>query len=126
LGEGRELNINPKNCIGTVISLNGFRKYFCVYHAKHPENVAGSREQRRRQNNNNGAAFIGFEESESENDDIEAGNLIRQESLETEDERLNNIIFEEHLLDGLAGWLDKLFEGTTQRYHIQYWPDHMK
>lgn len=37
LGEDRELNINPKNCIGTVISLNGFRKYFCVFHAKHPE-----------------------------------------------------------------------------------------
>lgn len=37
LGEHRELNINPKNCIGTVIALNGFRKYFCVYHAKHPE-----------------------------------------------------------------------------------------
>lgn len=40
LGEERELNINPKNCIGTVLSLNGFRKYFCVYHAKHPENKA--------------------------------------------------------------------------------------
>jgi DnaJ family protein C protein 16 len=38
------LNINPKNCIGTVIALNGFRKYFCVYHAKHPEsNPSGSR-----------------------------------------------------------------------------------
>ena len=39
LGDDRELNINPKNCIGTVISLNGFRKYFCVYHAKHPETM---------------------------------------------------------------------------------------
>lgn len=38
LGGERELNINPKNCIGTVISINGFRKYFCVFHAKHPEN----------------------------------------------------------------------------------------
>lgn len=38
LGGERELNINPKNCIGTVLSINGFRKYFCVYHAKHPEN----------------------------------------------------------------------------------------
>lgn len=37
LGEDRELNINPKNCIGTVLSLNGHRKYFCVYHAKHAE-----------------------------------------------------------------------------------------
>lgn len=38
LGDNRDLKINPKNCIGTVISINGFRKYFCVYHAKHPEN----------------------------------------------------------------------------------------
>jgi len=44
LGELKELTINPKNCIGTVLALNGFRKYFCVYHAKHPENgrVPGS------------------------------------------------------------------------------------
>lgn len=27
------LNINPRNCVGTVISLNGHRKYFCVFHA---------------------------------------------------------------------------------------------
>jgi len=37
LPEPRELNINPRNCIGTVLSLNGHRKYFCMYHAKHPE-----------------------------------------------------------------------------------------
>lgn len=43
LGEQRELNINPKNCIGTVIALNGFRKYFCVYHAKHPEKTTSTR-----------------------------------------------------------------------------------
>ena len=37
LPEPRELNINPKNTIGTVVSLNGHRKYYCLYHAKHPE-----------------------------------------------------------------------------------------
>jgi len=37
LAEPRELNINPKNCIGTVLSLNGHRKYFCMYHAKYQE-----------------------------------------------------------------------------------------
>ena len=39
LPEPRSLNINPRNCIGTVLSLNGHRKYFCMYHAKHPEIV---------------------------------------------------------------------------------------
>lgn len=33
----KELNINAKNCVGTVLSLNGHRKYFCMYHAKLPE-----------------------------------------------------------------------------------------
>ncbi|KAJ8983813.1 hypothetical protein NQ317_008939 [Molorchus minor] len=37
LPEERELNINPRNCVGTVLSLNGHRKYFCVFHVKHTE-----------------------------------------------------------------------------------------
>lgn len=37
LDKQKSLFLNPKNCIGTVLSLNGFRKYFCVYHAKHME-----------------------------------------------------------------------------------------
>lgn len=41
LTDPRELNINPKNTIGTVLSLNGHRKYFCIYHAKHPEDIRG-------------------------------------------------------------------------------------
>ena len=30
---------------------------------------------------------------------------------------------EESLLDGLPIWLDRLFEGTTRRYHVDVWPD---
>ena len=37
LDKHKTLYLNSKNCIGTVLSLNGFRKYFCVYHAKHME-----------------------------------------------------------------------------------------
>lgn len=33
------------------------------------------------------------------------------------------ILLEENLLDGLSNWLDRLFEGSTQRYFINYWPD---
>lgn len=43
LTESRDLNINPRNCIGTVIALNGHRKYFCMYHAKHPETTRGKK-----------------------------------------------------------------------------------
>ena len=35
----------------------------------------------------------------------------------------DEVLFEEHLLDGLPGWLDRLFEGQTVRYHVKYWPD---
>lgn len=32
LNEKRDLHINPINCIGTVLILNGFKKWFSVYH----------------------------------------------------------------------------------------------
>lgn len=33
LSEKRDLHINPINCVGTVLVLSGFKKYFSVYHA---------------------------------------------------------------------------------------------
>ena len=29
----------------------------------------------------------------------------------------------DRMLDGLSNWLDRLFEGSTHRYYINYWPD---
>lgn len=52
--------------------------------------------------------------------------MIERNQLTPEEVTLSNIVFEEHLLDGLPNWLDRLFDGTTQKYHIQYWPEHMK
>lgn len=43
LSESTDLQINPRNCIGTVLALNGHRKYFCMYHAKHPESNRGAK-----------------------------------------------------------------------------------
>ena len=57
LPEPREININPKNCIGTVLSLNGHRRYFCMYHAKHPE---GSRKKIYTANNGAVGKFFYF------------------------------------------------------------------
>lgn len=54
---------------------------------------------------------MGFDDSESENEDVEAGNLIRHELSIDEDDKIGSIIFEEHLLDGFPNWLDRLFEG---------------
>lgn len=49
-------------------------------------------------------AFIGFDSDSSDDDDDE-------------------VLLQGNLLDGLPNWLDRLFEGSTQRYHINYWPD---
>lgn len=43
LCEKQTIKINPRNCVGTVLALNGHRKYFCIYHAKHPETIRGTR-----------------------------------------------------------------------------------
>lgn len=34
-----------------------------------------------------------------------------------------NILYQDNLLDGLPMWLDRLFEGLTHRYYINYWPE---
>ncbi|XP_060523607.1 dnaJ homolog subfamily C member 16 [Cylas formicarius] len=107
LGEERELKINPRNCVGTVLALNGHRKYFCVFHAKHTE--SGSRRRRSKaakkgEDCESGAAFIGFDSASSGSESEE-------------------VLLQGSLLDGLPNWLDRLFEGSTQRYHINYWPE---
>ncbi|XP_055523691.1 dnaJ homolog subfamily C member 16 isoform X1 [Wyeomyia smithii] len=116
LSESREMKINPRNCIGTVIALNGHRKYFCMYHAKHPESNRGAKRMMKmtRQlstmpSDPEAGAFLGMESSDSE--------------ASTSDISEPKILLEENLLDGLPNWLDRLFEGTTHRYYINYWPD---
>ncbi|KAG1678845.1 DnaJ subfamily C member 16 [Nymphon striatum] len=117
LASPRELNINPKNCIGTVLSINGQRKYFCMFHPKHPEKPRGDI-----QNviNSNNGKFLGFDDSESENSDVESG---KTEDNLLKDDSLSSVLFEENLLDNLPSWLDRLFEGSTKRYYFQVWPN---
>lgn len=115
LSESRDLQINPRNCIGTVLALNGHRKYFCMYHAKHPETNRGAKRMLKMTrhlstspNDPEAGAFLGMD-----------NNSDASESSENEPK----ILLEETLLDGLSNWLDRLFEGTTHRYYINYWPD---
>jgi DnaJ homolog subfamily C member 16 len=60
-----------------------------------------------------------------ENDDLETGAFLGFESDESSDHNDlgAKILLEENLLDGLSNWLDRLFEGSTHRYFINYWPD---
>lgn len=114
LPEPRDIKINPKNCIGTVLSLNGHRRYFCMYHAKHPEAA------RRPGYYTASGAFMGFgsDDESSETEDIERANPAPV--LDSPD---HLPIFEDQLLDGLQNWMDRLFEGSTYRYHVNYWPE---
>lgn len=106
LFEERELNINPRNCVGTVLALNGHRKYFCVFHAKHTESRKkfSDNSTKKAETDCESGAFIGFNSDES---DVES----------------EEVLLQGNLLDGLSNWLDRLFEGSTQRYHINYWPE---
>ncbi|XP_023017800.2 dnaJ homolog subfamily C member 16 l(3)80Fg [Leptinotarsa decemlineata] len=108
LPEETELNINPRNCVGTVLSLNGHRKYFCVFHAKHTE-----RKKKK------GAKVVSSVPKEI---DCEGGAFIGFQNSDTSDSE-DEVILQGSLLDGFSNWLDRLFEGSTQRFHINYWPE---
>ncbi|KAK6618367.1 hypothetical protein RUM44_002819 [Polyplax serrata] len=131
LPEPRELDINPRNCIGTVLSLNGHRKYFCMYHAKHPEcfKSRGSKRMIRMTKSLNSrddvvgklGSFMGFDESSDSDTEDEFD--VEQGTRELDEENDENVLLQSNLLKGLPNWLDRLFEGTTHRYYINYWPD---
>lgn len=115
-------SINQKNCVGTVLAVNGPRQYFSIYHAAsdrvasahrrlrevrtedHPSSDTGLRN---RHHNPTGGKFLGLEESESsdEGSSVDAAKL-----------------FESDLLRGLGMWLDKLCEGTLKRFKVDEWP----
>lgn len=137
LSESRDININPRNCIGTVIALNGHRKYFCMYHAKHPESNRGTKVIY----SDKIPLLISFINCFSYlypqrmikmtrhlslvPSDPEAGAFLGMDSDDSDstDYSEPKILLEENLLDGVSNWLDRLFEGTTHRYYINYWPD---
>nr|CAG4643131.1 EOG090X049L [Ilyocryptus agilis] len=135
--------VKAKNCVGTVISLNGHRRYFCIYHARHPESSTidcGESQRMKRmahrlttssQTLNDGrgtGAFMGFDDSsdESENSDVEKGDQqtsTDEKPLIGSGSRASALVTDETALDGFPNWLDRLFEGSTQRYYINYWPE---
>jgi curved DNA-binding protein CbpA len=104
------LKLNKKNCIGTVLSLNGFKKYLRVYHDKHHEIDYYDDET------DNDGSFLGFDAGD---DDLERGVSCTNENY-TKD--VNNA-YTDKLLEKLPIWLDKMFDGLTKRYFIDEWPD---
>ncbi len=102
-------------------------RYFCMYHAKHPE---GSRKKIYTANNGSVAgAFMGFDSDLEDDGSNHSDNDVEQQRAKPSsassvlDSPDHLPIFEDQLLDGLQMWLDRLFEGSTYRYHINYWPE---
>lgn len=112
-----DLHVNKKYCIGTVLSLNGFKKYLRVYHAKHHEIDYYD------DATENDGSFLGFNENDEDDDrSIESG-VSRQSAYQHSNETLYTV---DNLLEKLPIWLDKMFDGLTKRYFIKDWPEEMK
>lgn len=114
------LTINPRNCIGTVLSVNGYRKYFCMYHAK----LTGQYGSKSKDNSIKGkglGAYLGHNDSEYSDTDEEAD--VERGLHKYKAEPPPEYLLEDKLLDGFPNWLDRLFEGTTPRFYIEAWPE---
>ncbi|KAK3785651.1 hypothetical protein RRG08_023906 [Elysia crispata] len=101
-------SINNRNCIGSVLAINGYRKYYYIYHPKR------ARRWMRKQHGNNITKAVGFGDSDSESSDNEG--RVREE----------NVMFEEELLTGLPIWMDRLFDGSVKKVRLSYWPEMSK
>ncbi|KAF7259557.1 hypothetical protein EG68_02684 [Paragonimus skrjabini miyazakii] len=142
--------LNPLNCVGTVIAVNGHRRYFSLYHPLLPgaessssaeedsESSAGSDLEanqlnfeddridqytphtRVRQRRIFGRAF-GFESGDEDTEDnYETYHRTRHSHARLE--LSAGTILENELLDGLPNWLDRLFEGSLIRHYVPDWP----
>lgn len=111
-----DLNVNKKNCIGTVLSLNGFKKYLRVYHVKHKER--GYYED----DANNCGSFLSFNEDEEETN---VDGIIKRDDVEKNISSRDTACPVEDLLARLPIWLDKMFDGLTKRYFLNNWPEEM-
>lgn len=93
-------NININNCIGTVLAVNGMRKYYYIYQPKKARKWI-------RQSNKNVPSAIGMFDSDENSDS----------------DQDSRVILVEELLDGLLDWFDKVFDGSERKIRLSAWPD---
>ena len=82
-------NINIRNCIGTVLAINGRWQYFYIYHAK------SARKWMRQVNT---GRRVGMYDTDSDSDDTQPQHILVED-----------------LLDGLDSWMNKVFEGVVRK-----------
>ncbi|CAH8681386.1 unnamed protein product [Schistosoma rodhaini] len=114
------LFINPVNCVGTVIAVNGYRRYFNLYHPLIPGSQSSSDEN----SESDVDESLSIEKQESDDEeDLHQSNINNNHShLKSRHQITDGVLFESELLDGLSNWLDRLFEGSLPRYNIAEWP----
>ncbi|XP_005101904.2 dnaJ homolog subfamily C member 16 [Aplysia californica] len=100
-------NINNRNCIGSVLAINGYRKCYYIYHPKR------ARRWMRKEHGKNITKAVGFGDSDS---DSASDGGTREE----------NVLFEEELLAGLSIWMDRVFDGSVKKVRLPYWPEMSK
>ncbi|VDK40547.1 unnamed protein product [Taenia asiatica] len=142
------MTFNPANCRGTVLAVNGYRRYFHMYHPLLPGAKSRSYSQ---------ASCSSFP-IEYEIEDEEESYKVRRRhvpsSSSKESRRVTNFsrllglnrssdeesdyesededmvtpaipLLEHEVLAGLPTWFDRLFEGSLRRYHVPEWPRHL-
>uniref|UniRef100_A0A914W4S8 DnaJ homolog subfamily C member 16 n=1 Tax=Plectus sambesii TaxID=2011161 RepID=A0A914W4S8_9BILA len=102
-------NINPRQTVGTVLAICGWKLYFCMYHPMHGKSTASGRRN-----------FMGFDDSDYSSSDSEPSTKEETEALKKKNLKM------EEVLSGMPNWLDRLFEGSVTRYYVPEWPDNLK
>ncbi|EUB59949.1 DnaJ subfamily C member protein [Echinococcus granulosus] len=138
------LTFNPANCRGTVLAVNGYRRYFHIYHPLLPGAKSKSYSQdseyqmedeeegygfkRRHATPNsfkesqrmaNFSRLLGLNRSSDEESDCESSEDC------TGVVTLTTPLLEHEVLADLPMWFDRLFEGSLRRYHVLEWPRHL-
>ncbi|VDO37005.1 unnamed protein product [Haemonchus placei] len=137
-------SINPRQTVGTVLALCGWKLYFSIYHPMHS---AGKKKQHNQH-------FLGFDDdditSDSDSDNgtaedvsvkntsdllcfvklrialvgkVESGFFFRREVMLR---RTGSVVSVDNVLNGFPNWLDRLLEGSIRRYYIPEWPDNLR
>ncbi|GMT15070.1 hypothetical protein PFISCL1PPCAC_6367, partial [Pristionchus fissidentatus] len=103
--------INPKQTVGTVIVMCGWKLYFCIYHPMH---VASGKKN-----------FLGFEDDGETDDELsgESGDDVERDEQTTSRRLFRPSV--SNVLNGFPNWLDRLLEGSIRRYYIPEWPENL-
>ncbi|KAM7543257.1 hypothetical protein Aperf_G00000005204 [Anoplocephala perfoliata] len=145
------LTFNPANCRGTVLAVNGFRRYFHMYHPLLPGSQANfddqdsdyemeemnhcalrnrhkvlSKDSRRLANF---SRLLGLSYHPSSSDEEED-----QSTYESEEEGIEHNrhlpsskfpLLEHEVLAGLPTWLELLLDGSLRRHYVTDWPKYL-